>query len=568
MKKSNTSLGESLVFEGLLTQEQFNQVQAEVKQTHESFSRVLKRFQLIDEKRLMKFMSAKFRIPQVELTHQIIKPQILKLIPELLVRKLGVMPIRKVGRRLTVALTDPLNLNVMDRLRLESGFDIDPALATDSEIKSAIDQYYGARSEMSDVVQTLTAPDEMPTENFEVGEGMKAEEAPVMKLVNTMIAEAVKQGASDIHIAPDKHEVLVRYRVDGVLREADRYPKASHNSVVSRMKVMTSLDISENRIPQDGRVQINRNGAQVDLRVSIVPTIQGENIVIRLLNLGTAVRTLEGLGMSHVDLEVFQNLIEKPHGILLITGPTGSGKTTTLYAALHQINTPDKNIVTIEDPVEYQLPMVRQIHVNPKVDLTFARGLRSILRQDPDVIMVGEIRDKETAEIAIQAALTGHFVFSTLHTNDSTSAVTRLVDMGIEPFLISSTVIGVVAQRLVRTICLECRSEFPADERSLTKLNLVDAGAPTKGNYQLSKLFRGAGCLSCKKTGFKGRSGIFEIFTIEDESRELILNKASNLTVRDRAILKGMRTLRRDGLEKIKNGTTTVEEVLKATQNV
>jgi len=311
MKKSNTSLGESLVFEGLLTQEQFSKAQTEAKQSRDPFPKVLKRLQLIDEKRLMKFMSAKFRIPEVELTHQIIKPQILKLIPELLVRKLGVMPVRKIGKRLTVALSDPLNLNVLDRLRLESGFDIDPALATDSEIRNAIDQYYGAKSEMSDVVQTLTAPDEVLKEKFDGGEGIKAEEAPVMKLVNTMIAEAVKQGASDIHIAPDKHDVLVRYRVDGVLREADRYPKASHNSIVSRMKVMTNLDISESRIPQDGRVQINKNGEQVDLRVSIVPTIQGENIVIRLLNLGTAVRTLEGLGMSYVDLEVFQNLIEQ-----------------------------------------------------------------------------------------------------------------------------------------------------------------------------------------------------------------------------------------------------------------
>ncbi len=568
MKKSNTSLGESLVFEGLLTPEQYRQIQIEIEKTQESFVKVLRRLRLIDEKRLLAFLSAKFQIPQVELTHQIIKPEVLKVIPEMLVRRLSVMPIRKIGKRCTVAVSDPMNLSVTDRLRIETGLDIDPVLATESEIKNAIDQYYGARSEMNDVVESLIQPEETTPDANTLAQGAGIEEAPIMKLVNTMFSEAIRQGASDVHIAPDKKEVVVRNRVDGMLREVHRYPKSSHTAVVSRLKVMANLDISESRVPQDGRVQLESQGEQVDLRVSIVPTIHGENLVIRLLNLSTAVRSLEDLGMLEADSESFRHLILKPYGMLLITGPTGSGKTTTLYAALHQINTPDKNIVTIEDPVEYQLPMVRQIHVNPKVDLTFANGLRSILRQDPDIIMVGEIRDKETAEIAIQAALTGHLVLSTLHTNDATSAVARLIDMGIEPFLISSTVIGILAQRLVRNICPDCKREFPVEDQMLRKFEFARNGLPKSAAYEFKSFFKGTGCLSCRQSGYRGRSGIFELFIPDDEIRELILHKASSTSIRERAVAKGMNVLRQDGLEKIKRGMTTIDEVFRATQDV
>ena len=327
-------------------------------------------------------------------------------------------------------MSDPLNLNAVDQLRLQSGYDIEPRLATDSEIRSAIEQYYGMKSEMSGVLETLRSESSLKTAGT-VKRERTVEEGPVMSLVNTMIGQAVREGASDVHIAPEKDKVIVRYRVDGVLHQVDEYPLASHPSVVSRIKVMANLDISENRVPQDGRVQMEVSHHQVDLRISVMPTIHGENLVIRLLNLQSAVMTLEELGLSKEDLKTFKTMISKPYGILLLTGPTGSGKTTTLYAILNQINSPGKNIVTIEDPVEYQLPLIRQIQVNPKVHLTFANGLRSILRQDPDVIMVGEIRDRETAEIATQAALTGHLVLSTLHTNDAASAMTRLTDMGI-----------------------------------------------------------------------------------------------------------------------------------------
>jgi len=564
MRGAGTSLGESLVQGGLLKSEQLEKVQSEVRRTQESFHKVLQRLRLVDEKRLTSFLSSKFNIPEVEITHQIIKPEILKLIPEHLVRKFSVFPLRKIGKRLVIAMSDPLNLNAVDQLRLQSGYDIEPRLATDSEIRSAIEQYYGMKSEMSGVLETLRSESSLKTAGT-VKRERTVEEGPVMSLVNTMIGQAVREGASDVHIAPEKDKVIVRYRVDGVLHQVDEYPLASHPSVVSRIKVMANLDISENRVPQDGRVQMEVSHHQVDLRISVMPTIHGENLVIRLLNLQSAVMTLEELGLSKEDLKTFKTMISKPYGILLLTGPTGSGKTTTLYAILNQINSPGKNIVTIEDPVEYQLPLIRQIQVNPKVHLTFANGLRSILRQDPDVIMVGEIRDRETAEIATQAALTGHLVLSTLHTNDAASAMTRLTDMGIEPFLVASTVTGVIAQRLIRTICKECRTSFQADRESLAKLSLVSGGMPVDVE---TKLYRGNGCLYCKKSGYRGRSGIFELLVSTDEVKKLVLQKASSHDIAAKAVEKGMKALRRDGFEKILAGVATVEEVLRVTEEI
>lgn len=566
MAQANMSLGESLVNEGLLQPDQLKLIEAEVKRTKEPFQKVLRRFRLIEERRLISFLSLKFNIPLVEVTHQVIKPEILKLIPENMIRKFSVIPLRKVGKQLTVVMSDPFNLNLLDQLRLKTGFDIQSVLATEAEIRSAIDQYYGAKSDISDVVQALnvetTAASAQAVSRPQEAQG---EEAPIVKLVNTMIGQAVRDGASDIHVAPEKDRVMVRYRIDGLLHEVDQYPKELHSGVVSRVKVMANLDIAETRIPQDGRVRIDIEGQVVDTRISVMPTIHGENVVIRLLNLQSALMSLEQLGMPAERLVKFRELIQKPYGIILITGPTGSGKTTTLYAALNQINNTEKHIVTIEDPVEYQLPLIRQIQVNPAVDLTFATGLRSILRQDPDVIMVGEIRDKETAEIAIQAALTGHLVFSTLHTNNASSAVTRLLEMGIQPFLIASTVICVIAQRLVRTICKECKAPYVPSEQDLQNLNLVIS----QGEKGAAKeLYRGKGCLTCKKTGYRGRNGIFETLVPDSEIRKLILAKASSEEIELKAVSKGMHTLRHDGLEKIKAGVTTIDEVLRATQEV
>ena len=568
MQKTALSLGESLVAEGLLRADQLKQVETETKRTQESFHKVLRRLKLVDEKRLISFLSTKFNIPSVEVTHQIIKPEILQIVPQNMVRKFSVIPLRKVGKRLTVVMSDPFNLNLLDQLRLKTGFDIEPALATDSEIRNAIEQYYGMKSDISDVVQSIK--DESPVaavskeSSSKRGEAI-AEEAPIIKLVNMMIAQAVRDGASDVHVAPEKENVIVRYRIDGLLHEVDRYPKNLHSGVVSRVKVLANLDIAESRIPQDGRVRLELEGQVIDTRISIMPTVHGENLVIRLLNLQSALISLEQLGMPKDRLGVFSEIIKKPYGIILITGPTGSGKTTTLYAALNQINSPEKHIVTIEDPVEYQLPLIRQIQVNAAVHLTFATGLRSILRQDPDVIMVGEIRDKETAEIAIQAALTGHLVFSTLHTNDAASAVTRLLEMEIQPFLIASTVISVIAQRLVRTICKECKMSYAPTETDLQNLNIVTS---EQGKSAAFQLYRGKGCLSCKKTGYKGRSGIFEMLVPDQEIRKMVLAKASSEEIRLKAVQKGMNTLRYDGLEKIKSGVTTLEEVLRATQEL
>ncbi len=562
------ALGEHLVQEGLLKSEQLKQIESEVKRTHEPFHKVLRRLRFVEDKKLNSFISSRFNIPEVEVTHQVIKQEVLKLIPEQMVRKFSVLPLRKVGKRLTVVMSDPFNLHLIDQLRLKTSYEIEPALATESEIRSAIEQYYGVKSDISDVLESFEKPADrgVHSEKTRPYNSMITEETPVIKIVNMMMAEAVRDGASDVHIAPDKNEVTVRYRIDGLLHEADRYPKELHAGVVSRIKVIANLNIAETRVPQDGRIRMDLENQTVDTRISIMPTIHGENVVIRLLNLQNALMSLEQLGMPESGLVQFKELIKKPYGIILITGPTGSGKTTTLYAALNQINNPEKHIVTIEDPVEYQLPMIRQIQVNPGVNLTFATGLRSILRQDPDVIMVGEIRDKETAEIAIQSALTGHLVFSTLHTNNASSAVTRLIEMDIQPFLISSTLLGVIAQRLVRKICNDCRTPYEANDQELQSLHVV-SGTGTSGHAKMT-LYRGQGCLNCKKTGYRGRNGIFEMLVPDRGLRKMILEKASSDQIELEAIKKGMISLREDGLIKIKTGMTTLDEVLRATQEV
>lgn len=563
MKNTAPSLGENLVSEGLLTSTQLKQVESEMRRTREPFQKVLRKLSFVDERRFLSFLSKKLGIPEIEISHQIVKKEVITILPQDIVRRFLVFPVLKIGKRLTVATSDPFNLNLIDQLRIRTGYEIEQALATETEIRSAIEQYYGIKSDVSDMVQSMQ--DELTIsaqKDAAQPKEIKAEEAPIIKLVNTMISQAQRDGASDVHISPEKDKVVVRYRIDGILREVDEYPKELHSGVVSRVKVISNLDIAESRVPQDGRVRLDLENRPIDLRVSIMPTIHGENLVVRLLNLQSAVLPLEKLGMGKESLSVFNDLIKKPYGILLITGPTGSGKTTTLYGALNQINSAEKNIITIEDPVEYQLPLIRQIQVNQKVNLTFASGLRSILRQDPDVIMVGEIRDRDTANIAIQAALTGHFVFSTLHTNDAASAFTRLLDMGIEPFLVASTITGVVAQRLVRTICSECKTAVSVTDAELNSLKLmeIDPGKMPK------QLYRGKGCLQCKKSGYKGRSGLFELLVPDPAIQKMVLQKSSSDDIKARAIQNGMKTLREDGLQKIISGVTTIEEVLRVTQ--
>jgi len=562
LKKTKKSLGESLVDEGIITKDQLKEARAEEKRQGLRLRQVLVKLGFIDENDLVAFVSNKLGVPRIELGNYLIDPKIVELVPEALARKYMAIGVLKIGNRLTCAMVDPWNIFALDELRMKTNLIIEPAVATEAEIKKSLDQYYGVKGSMEDLIKTLDIDkfgikegEEVDTKKLQV----ITEEPVVIKLVNLIVVKAVKEGASDIHIEPEENVLKTRFRVDGMLHEVSSPPKHLQSAIASRIKIMAGLDIAERRKPQDGRFSIKMEGREIDVRVSCVPTIFGENVVMRLLDAASALLTLDKMGFSKPVLEKYRKLIVRPHGIVLVTGPTGSGKTTTLYASLDKINTVEKNIITIEDPVEYKLEGIRQIQINPKVDLTFANGLRSILRQDPDVIMVGEMRDAETAEIAIQAALTGHLVFSTLHTNDAPGAVTRMIDMGVEPFLVSSSVIGVLAQRLVRTICPNCKEPYTPTREELKDIGL-------SGESGKLKFYRGKGCDKCMKTGYKGRLGIYEFMLVDDEVRNLVVGKASAEAIRNKALASGMIALKQDGIEKIKAGLTTVEEVLRVAE--
>jgi len=560
-KREKKSLGESLVAEGIITLEQLKKAQAEEKRLGQRLRNVLVKMGFIAEEDLVAFLSTKLGLPRIELGNYLIDSKIIDLIPEALARKYELIPVLKIGSRLTCAMLDPWNVFALDEIRMKTNLTIEPAVATESEIKKAINQYYGAKGSMEDLIKSIDGKKLGIEEGKEIDvkklEGI-VEEPVVIKLVNMVIIKAAQERASDIHIEPEEDVLKTRLRVDGILHEIPSPPKYLQSAIISRVKIMAKLDIAERRKPQDGRFSIKMEGREIDVRVSCMPTVYGENVVLRLLDKATALLDLNQLGFSKEVLEKYQKLIKRPHGIILVTGPTGSGKTTTLYGSLDKINTVEKNIITIEDPIEYKLAGIRQTQVNPKVDLTFANGLRSILRQDPDIIMVGEMRDFETAEIAIQAALTGHLVFSTLHTNDAPGAVTRMIDMGVEPFLVSSSVIGILAQRLVRTICPECKEKYKP-----TKEELADIGLSEKEKMDF---YRGKGCPKCMNAGYKGRISIYELMLIDDDIRNLVIAKTPTEEIRKRAIASGMINLKQDGIEKIKQGITTVEEVLRVTE--
>ncbi len=529
-------LGESLVEKGLITEEQLRQAELEAGADAKPLRKILTKKGLISEEDLTAFLSQQFDLPIVDLTNYLIDPEIIDLIPEGLARKHLLIPILRIGNDLTVAMVDPSDVFALDELHMKTGLNIEPALAVETEVKKALDQHYSAKGTLEEVIGSLDR------EQLEIKPGQElelkklqgiAEEPPVIKLVNLMVIEAVRQGASDIHVEPEEDTLKIRFRIDGLLHERTGPPKYLQSAVISRIKVMADLDISERRAPQDGRIQMKMEGRDIDIRVSCIPTIYGENVVLRLLDRSQVILELKQLGFLPSILTQYEKLICCPHGIILVCGPTGSGKTTTLYASLNVINSEDINIITIEDPIEYHLAGIRQMQVNPKVGLRFADALSSILRQDPDVIMVGEIRDIETARAAVQAALTGHLVFSTLHTNDAPSAVTRLVDMGVEPFLISSSVIGVLSQRLVRTICAECKGE---------------------------------GCKGCIQTGYRGRIGIYELMIPSEKIRVLITAKASADKIRKAAVEAGMQLLREDGEKKVNDGITTKQEVMRVSE--
>ncbi len=557
-------LGEMLIQAGLVTEEQVKDALKIQKETGKRLGKILVQQNLITEENMVSFLSEQLGIPCANLKDYLIDPEIINLVSEDIARRYILIPLFKVGDVLTVAMSDPSNVFALDEVGYKAGgCAVEPILATENEIMKSIDQYYGVVGSIDDVVKSIDTKglglDDKEIETKRL-QGI-AEEAPVIKLVNLIIMEAIREGASDIHIEPEEDILRTRFRVDGVLHEASITPKHLQSAIVSRIKIMSELNIAERRVPQDGRFQIKVENRNIDVRVSSFPTVHGENVVMRLLDTSSILLTVEQLGFSPNILEEYDGIIRKPYGIILVTGPTGSGKTTTLYASLHTINSIDKNIITVEDPVEYRLKLIRQCQINPKAGLTFASGLRSILRQDPDVIMVGEIRDLETAEIAIQSALTGHLVFSTLHTNDAPSTVTRLIDMGVEPFLISSSVIGVIAQRLVRKICNDCKVSY------IPQPNVIDE-LGVKGDKEQIKFYKGGGCKKCLETGYKGRIGIIELLTLNEQIRDLIVNKASADVIRKSAREFGMQTMREDGLQKVINGVTSIEEVLRVTQEL
>lgn len=557
-------IGEILVDAGLITSRQLEEALSVSKRTGVRLGTALVNMGLVTDKDIGQALSRQFDIPYVSLSEIIIEPAIIKLIPETLARRYMVIPFAKQENNLKVAMFDPLNVFALDDLKKISGCQILPSASTESEIQKALDQYYGVAASLEDIAQRIEgAGIELLKGEEESPERLEkiAGEAPVIQLVNLMISQAVTERASDIHIEPDEDTLRVRMRVDGVLHEMSNLPLKLHPAVVSRVKILGGLNIAEKRLPQDGRFNIKVGSSDIDLRLSTLPTIFGEKAVMRLLDKSALTLKLDELTPFPDTLEILKKMVKKPFGMILLTGPTGSGKTTTAYTLLNMINSMDKNIVTVEDPVEYQLKIINQVQVNPKVGITFANALRHILRQDPDIVMIGEIRDKETAEIAIHAALTGHLVISTIHTNNAIGTINRLLDMGIEPFLISSAITCVVGQRLVRGICPKCKTKYEPSPAMLKELGIPAADkAPT--------LYKGEGCPACKNSGLKGRLGLFEVLLMNEDIRKLILEKSDAGAMLAASIKHGFKTLRYEGIRAVATGYTTIEEVLQATQEI
>ncbi len=540
-------IGEMLVERGLIEPEDLERALEIQKERGEKIGRILVDMGFIAMRDLLATLSEQLDVPLVTIDGPPPSTQETEGIAPRFMRQCRFIPVALEDSTLRIAMGDPLDFETISAVRGFTGLRVEPMLAPEQEILDAIDRYYGeAEKEAAE-----TGVEGEPDEDLERLRDM-ASEAPVIRLVNAMIAQALEQRSSDIHIEPFEKEFRVRYRVDGVLHSQDSPPRELKAAIISRVKLMAKLNIAERRLPQDGRIKIKVMGREVDLRVSTLPTLYGESVVMRLLDRSAQdFYDLQKLGFDERMLGRMEHYTSLPHGIFMVTGPTGSGKSTTLYSALKRINQPDKKIITIEDPVEYQMDGINQIHVNPQIGLTFASGLRHIVRQDPDVIMVGEIRDRETADVAIRAALTGHFVYSTLHTNDAPSAITRLVDMGVEEYLISSTVVAILAQRLVRMICPECRAE---------------AGTRMAPDGNKVQCYRGTGCENCFNSGYKGRIGIFEMMEMNDELRTLVLAKADASQLMAAARRGGMRTLREDGWMKVPAGVTTADEILRVTQ--
>jgi general secretion pathway protein E len=566
--KSRKLIGQVFLERGLIDEEELRTALNLQAESREKIGKLLVDLGYVSEKDCLAVVSEHLNIPTITGVQYPAVPVLENVLTHRFMKQCKFVPVAFENNVLTLAMTDPLDDATLDLVRQATGFAVRAVLGTESEIMDVLEKFYGsAASTFGRIIEGIDEGNlESLSDEIEDIEQLKdlASEAPVIRLVNLIISKAIESRASDIHIEPFEKDLKVRYRIDGILYDVESPPKKLKAAIISRIKIMAKLNIAERRLPQDGRIKLKVLGKEIDLRVSTLPTMYGESVVMRILDKSNSdLYDIRRLGFPEDSLHDLEALIRRPHGILLVTGPTGSGKTTTLYSALDTINLPDKKIITIEDPVEYQMDGVNQIQVNPLIGLTFATGLRHIVRQDPDVIMVGEIRDLETAEIAIRAALTGHLVFSTLHTNDAPSAITRLVDMGAEDYLIASSLLGVLAQRLVRVICPHCRVEvFPVSE-------MLDEIGYRRGNgHDPHRFFEGKGCERCSNTGFIGRVGIYELMLINDELRKLTVGKADSGQLRKKAMEAGMRTLRDDGWLKVRQGLTTISEVLRVTQEV
>jgi type IV pilus assembly protein PilB len=557
-------LGQILLAHNAVTIEQLRQAIDIEHQTNGRLGRVLVEMGAISERQLARAVAQQWGLPYTELGDDSVNPEASKMIPVYMSKRHGVFAVDRKADRLIVAMPDPSNVVAIDDIRLLTGLEVEIIIASPDDVARLQSKFGGVIADFDEMLKNQmgeasaqvvedTATEELTLDRLR----LMTEEAPVVRIVNQIVTQAIKAGASDIHMEPHRRDVKVRFRVDGLLQDIMAPPKQVQAALISRVKILANLDIAERRLPQDGHIHMKVEGKELDFRVSTLPTVLGEKIVIRILDSGKTKAPLNKIGMPDVVLATWERLIEKPYGMLIVTGPTGSGKTTTLYTSLERINTPERNIVSVEDPVEYQIPRVNQVQVNTKAGLTFASGLRSILRQDPDIVLIGEIRDRETAQIAVQASMTGHLVLATLHTNDAPGAATRLADMGVEPFLVTASLIGVLAQRLLRVICPTCKQAYTPPPDALRRLGL------DPDEQSGVELYRGKGCAACRDTGYRGRTGVYELMVMNDRLRALVLAGSSADQIRAAAREDGMRTLRDDGVQKVMEGITTVEELLR-----
>ena len=572
MTSKKKPIGQLLLEKGLITHEQLEHALNEQQKSNGLLGRILVDLGFVTEADILSTLGAQTGMPAADLSKTNIPPEVLERVSAPIAKVYKIIPVKMEENILYIAMADPLNINVLDDLRFMLECEVRGMVSNEKDIEEAIAKYYGEKTEtVQDVLKDMESGaieikggiDDIEEEVHDVATLQElAHQVPVVKLLNLVLIQAIKDKASDLHFEPFEDQFKIRYRVDGMLYEMIPPPRHLALAVTSRIKVMAGMDIAERRLAQDGRIELNMGGREVDLRISTLPTLYGESVVIRILDRGSVMLSLDQVGFLEEDLKLLRDLIKKPNGIILVTGPTGCGKTTTLYSALKEINSPEDKIITTEDPVEYNLAGIIQVQIRPHIGLTFSKCLRSILRQDPDKILVGEIRDLETAEMSIQASLTGHLVLSTLHTNDAAGTIARLIDMDIEPFLITSTLEAIIAQRLVRKICSSCKEEYSPDEEELFLIGLKPEDVKGK------KFYRGKGCEVCNGIGYKGRTGILEILVINDEIRTLIVNKATAGDIRSKSREKGMSMLREDGLKKIWMGITTIEEVARETQGV